>query len=109
MNLLGDDSNSRLLILTDTPNPLLNVKFGGDDSFRPPIDIDATNFVSVKGIKARGKRVTVYSVAGVSEIETEMSQHSHQEGDDNSGNSMKEKQIPKKGQEPDDSTQLSIF
>ena len=42
---------------------------GGADSFREALEIDAEQFVGVKGVKARGRRVTTFNVASVSELE----------------------------------------
>lgn len=64
-----ENPNSRLLILTDTYYPRLEVIFGGNDNFREKLEIDAESFIAVKSYKARGKRVTTYQVAAVTELE----------------------------------------
>ena len=69
INILGDEKDSRLVLLTDTFYPRLEVTMGGADSFRDPMEIDAEQFVGVKGVKARGRRVTTFSVASVTELE----------------------------------------
>ena len=66
---LGDNPKSQILLLTDTPFPRLSVSFGGNDSFRPAMEIDAEEFVAVKGFKAKGKRITTFDVAEVVELE----------------------------------------
>ena len=68
-NFLGDNPKSRLLLLTDEPYPRILVRFGGADSFREPLEIDAESFVGVKGFKARGKRVSNYLVETVEALE----------------------------------------
>ena len=68
INILGDEKGSRLVLLTDTAFPRLLVTMGGADSFREPIEVDAESFVGVKGVKARGRRVTVYNVKDVEEL-----------------------------------------
>ena len=68
-NFLGDNQKSRLLLLTDEPYPRILVRFGGADSFREPLEIDAESFVGVKGFKARGKRVSNYLVETVEALE----------------------------------------
>ena len=68
-NFLGENPKSRLMLLTDEPYPRIAVRFGGADSFREPLEIDAEEFVGVKGFKARGKRVSNYLVAEVEELE----------------------------------------
>ena len=69
LNILGDDKGSRLVLLTDTWFPRILVTMGGDDSFREPMEVDAEQFVGVKGMKAKGRRVTSYKVEKVEELE----------------------------------------
>ncbi len=68
-NYLGENPNSQLLLLTDTVYPLLKVVLGDTDKDREPITVDAEEFISVKGFKARGKRITTCHVAMVEELE----------------------------------------
>lgn len=68
-NFLGENPKSRLMLLTDEPYPRIAVRFGGADSFREPLEIEAEEFVGVKSFKARGKRVSNYLVAEVEELE----------------------------------------
>ncbi len=68
-NFMGENPNSRMLLLTDTPYPSLQVTMGGDDAFRGQVQIDAEQFVAVKGFKAKGKRVTTFAVDHVEELE----------------------------------------
>ena len=68
-SLIGDDKGSRLLILTDTAYPRIRVTFGGNDSFREPMEVDVEEFIAVKGYKARGRRVTTWTVDCVEELE----------------------------------------
>lgn len=67
-NFLGDNPASRLLVLTDTVYPRVKVTFGGDDKVRPPMEIDAESFITVKGFKAKGKRITTWTVDKVEEL-----------------------------------------
>ena len=69
LGFLGEDKGSRLVLLTDTWFPRFLVTLGGNDSFRDPIEIDAEQYVGVKGMKARGRRVTSYKVEKVEELE----------------------------------------
>ncbi len=66
---LGDNPENQQILLTDTPYPRLKVTMGGADSFREPIILEAEEFISVKGFKARGKRVTTFEIAQVEELE----------------------------------------
>lgn len=66
---MGDNKASLLLLLTDEPYPRLEVVFGGHDSFRETQVIDAEEFVGIKSFKAKGKRITMYTVATINELE----------------------------------------
>ena len=68
-NWLSENPSSQLLLLTDTPYPRLQVTYGGADEFRGNEEIDAEQFIAVKGYKAKGKRLTTYDIAGIEELE----------------------------------------
>lgn len=65
----GIENESEILMLTDTPYPRIEVKFGGNDSVRNPIVIEADEFIGVKSFKAKGKRLTIYEVGELTELE----------------------------------------
>lgn len=65
---VGNDETAKTLLLTDTAYPLLRVTFGGHDSVRPSLTIDAEEFIAVKGFKAKGKRISTYNVALIEEL-----------------------------------------
>ncbi|MCH5309596.1 MAG: DNA gyrase/topoisomerase IV subunit A [Prevotella sp.] len=67
-NYLGENPSSALLLLTDTPCPLLRVTYGGNDAFRGSEDIDAEQFIAVKGVKAKGKRLTMWQLESIEEL-----------------------------------------
>jgi topoisomerase-4 subunit A len=56
-------------LLTDTNYPRLLVTYGGNDEFRGSEEIDAEKFISVKGFKAKGKRLTTFQLGKVEELE----------------------------------------
>ncbi|MBQ6672456.1 MAG: DNA gyrase/topoisomerase IV subunit A, partial [Spirochaetales bacterium] len=68
-NCLGENSESQLILLTDTPYPHLLVTMGGADDFREPLDLEAEDFIGVKSFKAKGKRITTCNVARIEELE----------------------------------------
>ncbi len=68
-NYLGENPNSRQILLTDTPYPRIQVTYGGNDDFRGSEEIDVESFISVKGFKAKGKRLTTWEVADITELE----------------------------------------
>ena len=68
-NWLSENPASQLILLTDTPYPRLLVTYGGADSFRGSEEIDAEQFIAVKGFKAKGKRLTTWQLESVEELE----------------------------------------
>ena len=66
---LGENEKNQLILLTDTAHPHLLVKMGGNDDFREPMDIEAEDFIGVKSYKAKGKRLTTFTVESVTELE----------------------------------------
>ena len=52
-NYLGDNPENRLLLLTDQYYARFEVTMGGDDSFRGKIEVDADEFIAIKGYKAK--------------------------------------------------------
>ncbi len=74
-NYLGENPGNRLLALTDVAFPRFEVRFAptaapdGTTTQRVPMEVDAEQFVGVKGFKAKGKRVCTWDVEGISELE----------------------------------------
>lgn len=69
LNFLGENVNSKLLLLTDTAYPRIEINFGGKDSHRLSQEIDAEEFIGVKSYKARGKRLTTFEIKEIIELE----------------------------------------
>ena len=68
-NWLSDNPASKLILLTDTVYPLIKVTYGGADEFRGSEEIDAEQFITVKGFKAKGKRLSTYQIESIEELE----------------------------------------
>ena len=99
-NYLGENPKSRLLLLTDTFYPRIEVDYAptvapdGSETQRPPLEIDAEEFISVKGFKAKGKRVTTLGIDGVKELEpTRFPEPDDSEPDDNGGEEEEEENL----------------
>ncbi len=69
LNLLGDNPQSQLILLTDTVYPRLLLTYGGADAFRDAMEIDAESYIGVKSFKAKGKRLTTCVVEKIEELE----------------------------------------
>ena len=68
-SFVDEHKDSAMALLTCETYPLIQVNFGGGDSFREPLVIDAEEFALIKGFKAIGKRVTTFEVADFVELE----------------------------------------
>ena len=66
---MGENPDSKLILLTDTPYPRLELTFSEPDTFRGPLELDAEAYIGVKGFKAKGKRLTTFSLDQVRELE----------------------------------------
>ena len=65
---LGENEKSELLLLSDEPGLHIEVTFGGADSFRPALDVVARDFIAVKSVKAKGKRLTTFTIDHITEL-----------------------------------------
>jgi topoisomerase-4 subunit A len=68
-SFLGENPESELKLLTDTLYPRIKVVFGGHDSFRDALEVDAEEFIAVKSFKAKGKRLSTFEIQSVEELE----------------------------------------
>ena len=68
-NFVGENANSKLVILTDVPFPRIKVTYGGHDATRPAEEIDAEQFIGQKGFKAKGKRISTWQIGKIEELE----------------------------------------
>ena len=85
-NFLGENPDSRLILLTETAFPRLLVTYAAPDDFRDPLEIDAEQFIGQKSFKAKGKRITTLAVASIEELEpTRFPEEDNTDGSDDSG------------------------
>ena len=68
-NFLGDNPDSQLILLTDTPYPRLQINYNDPHIDRPSEVLDAEQFIAVKGFKAKGKRLTTLPLGSVVELD----------------------------------------
>ena len=68
-NFVGENPNSKLIILTDEAFPRIKVTYGGHDAARPDEEIDAEMFIGQKSFKAKGKRISTWQIATIEELE----------------------------------------
>ena len=68
-NFVGENPNSKLILLTDEAFPRIKVTYGGHDAARPDEEIDAEKFIGQKSFKAKGKRISTWQIATIEELE----------------------------------------
>lgn len=59
---IDENPGSYMVGITGTKHPLLVVTYGGDQAGRPAETIDVGEFIGVKSHRAKGKRVTTFTV-----------------------------------------------
>lgn len=65
LNILSETQGSYLVQLSCDEYPQVKIKFGGKNENREDELIDADEFIAIKGIKARGKRLTTFEIKEV--------------------------------------------
>ena len=83
-NFIGDNPNSKMVLLTDVAFPRFQITYGGADASRGTEEVDAEQFVGVKGFKAKGKRLTTWTVDKIEELEPTRFPEKEKEEDENS-------------------------
>ena len=57
-----------MVILSLEKYPQIKLTFGGKHAYRESEIIDAEDFIAIKGVKARGKRLSTYVIDKISEL-----------------------------------------
>lgn len=65
----AEEDGSKLVCFSIHQHPRFEIKFGGAHKTRPVEVVSAEEFIAVKGVKAKGKRLTTFVVAGITELE----------------------------------------
>jgi topoisomerase-4 subunit A len=66
---ISDSEGSKLVSLTEVEYPRLEISFGGKNEGRRPEIIEVAGFIGVKSFRAKGKRLSNYSVTDIRELE----------------------------------------
>ena len=108
VSFLGENPHSRMLLLLDDYYARIEVRFGGADAESEPQIIDADEFIGIKSLKAKGKRISTKEIAEIlpleplrfpeDDIEEPASDAEEAEGSDSD-----------EAPEPDEDGQLNLF
>jgi topoisomerase-4 subunit A len=66
---ISDSEGSRLVSLTEVEYPRLEIKFGGKNEGRKQEIIEVAEFIGVKSFRAKGRRLSNFSVSDIRELE----------------------------------------
>ncbi|MBQ1605499.1 MAG: DNA gyrase/topoisomerase IV subunit A, partial [Bacteroidales bacterium] len=105
-SFVSEYEGSYMLAVSEDKHPQLKITFGGKDEKREPEIIDAEEFIGVKGITARGKRLTTYAVKEICFIEPLVKPE-----DEEPEEEPQAEETPTSDDEfiPDSGTQMSLF
>lgn len=67
--MISDSEGSKLVSLTEVEYPRLEISFGGKNEGRRQEIIEVAEFIGVKSFRAKGKRLSNYSVTDIRELE----------------------------------------
>jgi topoisomerase-4 subunit A len=68
-SFIGDHPESRLIKLTEVEYPRFEIQFGGKNKTKDPEIIEVAEFIGIKSLRAKGKRLTKYQVEIIQELE----------------------------------------
>ena len=108
-NWLSENPSSQLILLTDTPYPRLQVTYGGADAFRGTEEIDAEQFIAIKGFKAKGKRLTTYQIESLTELDPQLDPRNTSPASDTSEPNLSAESAEDLDQDQEDPRQLNLF
>ena len=69
VSFLGENPENKLICLTDEQYPRFEITYGGKNEDRSNDIIDGEEFIGIKSYKARGKRLSIYEISNIKEIE----------------------------------------
>ncbi len=65
-NMLGDNSDSKMTILTDSVEPIFRIRFA--DETKLPMEVQMSEFIEAKSAKAKGKRFSTLEIVEIEDI-----------------------------------------
>ena len=114
IGFIGENKENKLVSVTWVRYPRLEIEFGGKNSDRENEIIEVAEFIGIKSWKAKGKRLSNYSVENVREIEPVVKdEHDGQteEEEDSENQAGSPDDIPFEVRRPgeEDANQMTLF
>ena len=69
VGFIGEYPGNKLIAFSFAGHPRFELQFGGKNEGREPEIIDVAEFIGVKSFKAKGKRLSVYEIKTINELE----------------------------------------
>jgi len=69
IGFIGENPENKLINFTWVGHPRLGLEFGGKNEGREPEVVDVDEFIGVKSYKAKGKRLSIYEISTINELE----------------------------------------
>lgn len=115
VDFIGEEENFKLVLITGDRFPNLELVFGGKNKGRPSEKIDVHEFIQVKGLKAKGKKLSNFEIKSINQLEPlekdipeELDEVDTNVESSDSTLQIKEEEIFKK-ENPGNITQASLF
>ena len=107
-NYLGENKDNQFVLLSCEAYPRIQITFGGHDSFRDALIVEASDFVGVKSFKAKGKRLTTYTVGEIMELEPTR-RPGTEENEENAENESESEETTATPGGEDENGQMNLF
>ncbi len=106
---INENPDSKLISLTEVDYPRFEIMFGGKHKSRENEIIEVAEFIGVKSFKAKGKRLTNYSVNNIKEIEPVVIREAEPKAGSNDNEPDEEDAGNNDNAPADDPAQMSLF
>lgn len=103
---ISEHPDSKLISLTEVEYPRFEIEFGGKHRGRENEIIEVAEFIGVKSYRAKGKRLTNYSVENIKEIEPVVLRESEQRKEEDEEDEENNK--PPANNKPGDNSQMTL-
>lgn len=105
---INENPESKLISLTEVEYPRFEILFGGKHKERGTEIIEVAEFIGIKSYKAKGKRITNFSVDNITEIEPVIKKEANKPLVEEVKEETEDPDIPK-NEKGDDPAQMSLF
>ncbi len=88
IGFIGEFPGNRLVSFTWVGHPRLELVFGGKNEGREPEVVDVDDFIGIKSYKAKGKRLSIYEISQINELEPTILDEEPEDAEDEKPNDI---------------------